>query len=98
MSSASSERRSTARRREADHELGRVLSLLPAVELLLGVLALGGVADQEAVVGLHVHGLRLGGDAPFFVARAGGGGGGRAGGPGLVAPVDQALPTGGSEP
>src|ERR671915_1333161 len=97
MSSASSERRSTARRREADHELRRVLALLPAVELLLRVLTLGGVADQEAVVGLHVHGLHLGGDAPFPVARAGGGGGGRPGRQGVVAPVDQVLRPGGGE-
>src|SRR5919106_3355092 len=84
---------STRRRREADHELRGVLTLLSAVELLLGTrAAFDGVADQEAVVGSRVvHGLHLRGDGPLPIPASGGSRGGGAGGQGLVAPGDAVL-------
>src|SRR5918999_3540286 len=58
-------------RLEREDELRDVLPLLAGVELLLGVLTLGGVLDQEAVVrSARVHVLDKRRDVPLSVALA----------------------------
>ena len=84
-------------RLELQDELRRVRALLAAVVLLLAVLALVGVADEEAVVLARVvHRLDVRGDVPLAVAGgvAGGRGRGVAGRRGRVGPRDGALAPG----